>query len=238
MSNMITAIIPVRAGSRRLKNKNLALLAGETLLERKIRILKQVNQISSIIVSSNDDKMLSIAEECDAKTHRREDIYCDEVSTSFSDVIRNILSSFNSQHVLWATVTSPLLPPSTFEKAIEAYLGRASTDKDCSLISVVSYQKYLRHFNRAANYRTGRYHLPSQELSGYHELTNGIMISSYMSMMDKGYLYGEHPILLEVDKAESVDIDDVLDLAQATSWEKLISSGQYIPQPPRVFGEI
>ena len=39
---MITAIIPVREGSRRLKNKNVAPFAGTTLLINKINQLKQV----------------------------------------------------------------------------------------------------------------------------------------------------------------------------------------------------
>ena len=40
--NSITAIIPVREGSRRLKNKNVAPFAGTNLLINKINQLKQV----------------------------------------------------------------------------------------------------------------------------------------------------------------------------------------------------
>jgi N-acylneuraminate cytidylyltransferase len=38
----ITAIIPVREGSRRLKNKNIAPFAGSNLLVNKIKQLKEV----------------------------------------------------------------------------------------------------------------------------------------------------------------------------------------------------
>lgn len=58
----ITAIIPVREGSRRLKNKNIAPFAGTNLLINKINQLKQVEEISNIVVSSDSDLMLTMAE--------------------------------------------------------------------------------------------------------------------------------------------------------------------------------
>ena len=57
----ITAIIPVRAGSTRLKNKNVAPFAGTNLLVNKINQLKQVKDITKIVVSSDSDLMLEMA---------------------------------------------------------------------------------------------------------------------------------------------------------------------------------
>ena len=57
-----TAIIPVREGSRRLKNKNIAPFAGTNLLINKINQLKEVNEIEHIVVSSDSDMMLKMAE--------------------------------------------------------------------------------------------------------------------------------------------------------------------------------
>ena len=54
----ITAIIPVRAGSTRLKNKNVAPFAGTNLLVNKINQLKQVPEITRIVVSSDYDLIL------------------------------------------------------------------------------------------------------------------------------------------------------------------------------------
>ena len=51
----LTAIIPVRAGSQRVKNKNLKPFAGTTLLEIKIETLKKVQGIDEIIVSSDSE---------------------------------------------------------------------------------------------------------------------------------------------------------------------------------------
>lgn len=54
----MTAIIPVRAGSRRLKNKNILPFGDSNLLVWKIRQLKTVESIDNIIVSSDSDIML------------------------------------------------------------------------------------------------------------------------------------------------------------------------------------
>jgi len=67
----ITAVIPVREGSRRLKNKNVAPFAGTNLLINKINQLKQVPEISSIVVTSDSETMLAMAAREKALTHKR-----------------------------------------------------------------------------------------------------------------------------------------------------------------------
>lgn len=74
----ITAVIPVIAGSRRLPNKNILPFGDSNLLIHKIRQLKQVNEIDNIVVSSDSDKMLKMAETEGVLTHKREIEYCDE----------------------------------------------------------------------------------------------------------------------------------------------------------------
>ena len=57
----LTAIIPVRGGSRRLPNKNILPFGDSNLLVHKIRQLKQVDGINTIVVSSDSDVMLEMA---------------------------------------------------------------------------------------------------------------------------------------------------------------------------------
>ena len=49
----LTAIIPVREGSQRVKNKNIKPFAGSTLLDIKIEILKRVVGLDEIVVTSD-----------------------------------------------------------------------------------------------------------------------------------------------------------------------------------------
>lgn len=49
MKGGVTAVVPVRAGSRRLKNKNVAPFAGTNLLLNKIEQLKKVPEVERLV---------------------------------------------------------------------------------------------------------------------------------------------------------------------------------------------
>lgn len=57
----VEALIAVRSGSQRVVNKNIRPFAWSDLLTLKIEHLKNVKNLDGIIVNSNDNKMLEIA---------------------------------------------------------------------------------------------------------------------------------------------------------------------------------
>ena len=56
----ITAVIPIRSGSQRVKDKNLRPFANTTLMENKINSLLQVPELDSIIVNTNSEEVIEI----------------------------------------------------------------------------------------------------------------------------------------------------------------------------------
>ena len=62
MNRTISALIAVRSGSMRVKNKNLRDFNGRSLLELKIEQLKKIDDLDQIVVNSNCDEMLEVAE--------------------------------------------------------------------------------------------------------------------------------------------------------------------------------
>ena len=56
----ITAVIPIRSGSQRVKDKNLRPFANTTLMENKIEMLLNVPELDSIIVNTNSEKAIEI----------------------------------------------------------------------------------------------------------------------------------------------------------------------------------
>ena len=56
----ITAVIPIRSGSQRVKDKNLRPFAGTTLMENKIEMLLNVPELDSIIVNTNSEEAIEI----------------------------------------------------------------------------------------------------------------------------------------------------------------------------------
>lgn len=213
----ITAVIPVRAGSRRLKNKNIAPFAGTNLLLNKIEQLKKVSELARIVVSSDSDQMLSMALEAGVLTHKRGPEYCDEETKTFGEVVRHIAENVEGDHILWATATSPLVFPKVYSDAVKEYYLALAQGYD-SLASFEIIKRYLWDNKGPINYELGLKHVPSQQLPELYIVTDGILLAPREKMIEWSYFHGPNPYRFILDKRSSVDIDDGLDLAVARAW--------------------
>lgn len=214
----ITAVIPVRAGSRRLKNKNISDFNGTNLLINKIRQLKQVDEIDRIVVSSDSDVMLEMARENGALTHKRAPEYCDEMTKTFGEVVRHVAQSVEGDHILWATCTSPLVEPALYKRAIAEYFSALESGKYDSLASFEMIKRYLWTEEGPLNYELGLKHVPSQQLPPLYIVTDGILLAPREKMIEWAYFHGTKPYRFVIDKRAAVDIDDGLDLLCARAW--------------------
>lgn len=212
-----TAVVPVRAGSTRMRNKNIAPFAGTTLLQHKIAQLQQVSEIEKIVVSSDSDLMLAMAAEAGVETHKRASEYCDEKTRSFGEVVAHVCSSVEGENIVWATCTSPLVFPIHYKTAIAAYEIALKNGYD-SLISMERFQRYLWDDNGPVNYELGLNHVPSQQLPPLYFVTDGILIAPRVKMIEWNYFHGVNPYRFILAKRNSVDVDDALDLACAEVW--------------------
>lgn len=213
----ITAVIPVREGSTRLKNKNVAPFAGTNLLINKINQLKEVKEISRIVVSSDSDMMLTMAKERGVMTHKRSPEYCDEKTKSFGEVVRHVAENVEGTHILWATCTAPLVFPKVYRSAINEYFPALEAGYD-SLVSFEVIKRYLWDENGPVNYELGIKHVPSQQLPNLYIVTDGILLAPREKMIEWSYFHGRNPYRFILDKRTAVDIDDGLDLACARAW--------------------
>lgn len=213
----ITAIIPVREGSRRLKNKNIAPFAGTNLLINKINQLKQVQEIDDIVVSSDSELMLTMAQPQGVITHKRSPEFCDEKSKTFGEVVAHICENVPGDDIIWATCTAPLVFPKHYREAIKLYY-KAITDGYDSLVSMEKFKRYLWDDNGPLNYELGLRHVPSQQLKPLYYVTDGILIAPRNKMIEWKYFHGTNPYRYILDKRTSIDIDDGLDLACARAW--------------------
>lgn len=222
MKNSITAIIPVREGSQRLKNKNIQPFGKnvENLLTHKIEQLKQVKEISKIVVSSDSDVMLGMALSRGVEAHKRAPEYCDEKTKSFGEVVAHCAQSVEGDHILWATCTCPLVSPETYSKSIYCYFYGLEEGRD-SLISFEAVKRYMWDENGPVNYEFGLNHVPSQQLPDIFFPTFGITIAPREKMIEWNYFHGANPYKFIISKKESIDIDDELDMICARAWDEV-----------------
>lgn len=215
----ITAIIPVKKNSTRLPNKNILPFGDSNLLVHKIRQLKQVKAVNQIVVSTDSEVMLEMAEKEGAIPMPRPKQYADE-SLPISEFVTYLGDNLEGDHFMWSCATSPLVDEGLYSKAIELYLKKLSEGYD-SLVTVAPFQHYLMDESGPFNFKRGRLHTNSQQLKKLYLFTNGIQLTPHDKYIEWGDRIGERPYLMEVSKNESIDIDDVYDYEFALSvYEK------------------
>lgn len=212
---MFTAVIPVRAGSQRVKDKNIAPFGDSNLLVHKIRQLKGVASIDTVVVSSDSDVMLEMAKEEGVVPHRRSQEYCDEKTKTFGEVVRHICENVEGEHIVWAQCTSPLVTPALYADAIETYQKNLGAHD--SLASVEPFKRHVWDDSGPVNYQRGIAHPPSQRLPLWYFVT-GVFIAPRAKMIEWYHNIGANPYRYILSKIHSLDIDDELDLELAQSW--------------------
>ena len=107
---LVTAVIPVRGGSKGIPGKNLYRLGRDTLLERTIKIAKLCTYVDRVLVSTDNQEMYEIAQRyaAAAPALRPAELATDNAKTV--DVIVNLVETapIASGWVLLLQVTSPL----------------------------------------------------------------------------------------------------------------------------------
>ncbi len=213
MDKTITAVIPVKGKSTRLPNKNILPFADSNLLVNKIRQLKQVEEITDIIVSSDSDEMLTMGIEEGVKAIKRPQKYADE-SVPFGMFLEYISDEMPGDHIMWACATSPCVEPYLYRKAIRTYFEKLEEGYD-SLITCDPYKTYLMDEKGPLNFKMGLEHKNSEQLPMLYHFTNGINIAPKKKLKEWHYNYGLKAYRLLINKREAADIDDVYDYEMA-----------------------
>lgn len=221
----MTAVIPVRAGSRRLKNKNILPFGDSNLLVHKIRQLKQVSNLDKIVVSSDSEKMLQMAIDEGVDIHRRQIEYADEKTKTFGEVVAYIAHSIQDNDIMWSPCVCPLVNSTIYSDAINEYKKNIPDCYD-SLMSMQILKIFLWNDNGPINYELGLKHVPSQQLPNIYQMINGMFIAPRSKMIEWKYFHGPNPYKFIIDKAHAIDIDDELDLEAAKAYHKLLETQQ------------
>ena len=207
----VTAVIPVRAGSRRLPNKNILPFGDSNLLIHKIRQLKEVEEIDNIVVSSDSDEMLNMAKAEGVDTHKRALEYADEKTKTFNEVVEHVASSVIGDILMWTPCVCPLTSPRNYRDALINFKKFAVENGDYdSIISAKLFKEYLFDENGPLNYNPIK-HVPSQYLPEWKIIVNGFYIAKRLDMINWKYFFGKRPYLQVLTKKEAVDIDDAED---------------------------
>ena len=206
---MITALIPVRKGSQRVKNKNLKPFADSTLLDIKIETLKKVIGLDEIVVSSDSQEMLDIARKHNVTAHRREDYYAsNEVNNS--DFMQNLSTIVDEGHIMYSPCTSPLLSSETITEIVSKYKNNNLRN----IVTVTTQKHHMWLDGEPLNYDPSD--APnSQDLPDIYSVNYGCCIISCEDLHEFRNVVTDTPTFHVTDEIESIDIDTEFDFMVA-----------------------
>ncbi|MBX9187782.1 acylneuraminate cytidylyltransferase family protein [Bacteroides sp. K03] len=213
--DQIAFFLPTRKGSERVPNKNTRTFAGIKggILKLKLRQLLDVKRVDSIYVSTNDESTMEIAHSFSddrIKVIERPSELCLS-STVIEDFIDYIPTVVDAEHIFWVHATAPFADVDILNSALDSYesevLEKRSYD---SLLSVSKVQQFLwsKRKNDCVNHDRSIVKWPrTQDLEPLYEINHAFYINSkenYFKFHDR---IGSKPMLFELDKIHSFDID-------------------------------
>ena len=216
--NNLVAVIPVRKGSQRVINKNFRPFAGENLLIKKIKILKEVKFLEKIIINTDSDNAIDIAKKYGVDYWRREDYYASSECLN-SDFWQNVAETTNSKYLLFANCTSPLIKLETYQNTINIFKEKVVKGEFDSLNTVTELKEFIFLENKPINFSLNS--TPnSQNLPNTVILNFAINILSTENMFKHKSLVGKKPYLYKLDEVEGIDINSETDFEIAEFFYK------------------
>lgn len=203
----IIAVIPARAGSKGIPNKNIRLINGKPLIYYSIKNALDSKFINEIIVSTDSKEVEIIARQMGVDVKRRsEELSGDDIT--LDGVIYDAVKDNDYEYVITMQPTSPTLNVETLDSAIEYAIDK----KLDTVISAVNKPhlawKVDEKGNKVKDYKE---RLNRQYLPPYYLETGAFVISKY-NVVDEKSRIGKFMDVYEISENEAIDIDTFSDL--------------------------
>ena len=209
------AIIPARAGSKGLPNKNVLMLGNKPLIAYTIEAALKSEEFERVIVSTDSLEYKYIAEKFGAEVFMRSKELSNDKASSFV-VIEDVLNKIETtvDYFILLQVTSPFRNENhikesikVFENGISEYdflVSMQKSDKSSSLIKPIYNSGTLEEYNiDYSNYSRQKY-------DEYHP-NGAIFIGKVKEYLEQKHFFGKRAKAYFMNKEDSIDIDDSLD---------------------------
>ena len=207
----IIGVIPVKANSDRVKQKNLRKFSNTNLFELKISQLKKTKKLKNFMVSSESRGILDIAKKNGFLTHLRNPYY----STSkvpMSKVYSYIAKNTPSKFIAWINVTNPLATSKIYDDAVEKFTKLRNYD---CLLSAIDNKENFFFKGKPINFKRSPWPR-SQDLEPLVSLPFVINILKTSNLIKWGSCVGKKPFFFKMNNLIATDIDtkDQFDFAE------------------------
>lgn len=222
MKPKILAIVPARAGSKRLPKKNTKLLDGLPLVAYTFEAIKTSKYISTTITTSDCPEVLKVAAQYPNTYSLKRPAELASDKASMVDVLLHA-ADYAKQLDIFDVIcvlqpTSPLRTTQDIDKAIELYIEKQAK----GVISLAKCQHSplwatsLDTLGEFKLFMKGLTNTRSQDLKEFYQLNgaiylvdNDLLLSSKKLFLDEDY----YPFIMPTEN--SIDIDSLLDFKLA-----------------------
>lgn len=203
----ILAVIPARAGSKGIPNKNIRIIGGRPLVYYSIKNALDSDYITDVIVSTDSDAVRIIAEQMGAKVKWRNSDLCGDAVTLDAVIADAIPEETEWDYIVTMQPTSPTLRVGTLDAAIK-YTIDNGFDTVISAINAPHLSWGEKEGKKVPNYteRLNRQYLPPCYME------TGAFVVSLASVVTPLTRIGEKVDVFEVPEDEAQDVDNFEDL--------------------------
>lgn len=203
----ILAVIPARAGSKGIPNKNIRIIGGKPLIYYSINNAISSKYITDTVVTTDSDAVRIIATQMGASVRWRDERLCRDEVTLDAVIDDAVDRSVDWDYVVTMQPTSPTLSVDTLDRAI-AYAIENDLDTLISAINAPHLSWGVKDGKKVPNYkeRLNRQYLPPNYLE------TGAFVVSKASVVTEKTRIGQKVDVFEVPENESVDVDNFQDL--------------------------
>ena len=203
----ILAVIPARAGSKGIPNKNIRIVCGHPLIYYSIKNALDSEYITDVIISTDSPEVRIIATQMGTKYKWRDKSLCGDAVTLDSVVYDAIPKEEQWDYIVTMQPTSPTLKVETLDAAIKYSIDN-NLDTCISAFNAPHLSWREENGKKVPNYekRLNRQYLPSNYLE------TGAFVISKASVVTPQTRIGEKVDVFEVSEDEAQDVDNFNDL--------------------------
>jgi len=205
----LLAVITARAGSKRLKNKNLTLLNKKPLIYWTIKLAQKISEIKKIVISTDSSKILNVSRKYGLKTNWLRPKKIAKDNSTSEEVVKHAYlkekeEGFNADAIILLQPTSPFRNLKLIKKAIKIF----KKNPKIPLISVSE----LKYNNKILALSKKKLFLLRNQKKIF--LPNGsvFIIDSKQAYKSKNYLEMKMNFIVFDRIKENIDIDTKQDL--------------------------
>lgn len=212
----VLALVPARGGSKGLPGKNLAEVAGRSLVRRAVDVARAVPAVDDVVVSSDAEAILAEGRRAGATALRRPaELATDDATTDA--VVRHVLAQRPAVTVLvLLQPTSPLRTAEDLSACLDA-LGSAPSAVTVAPLEHPAEWLFRLHEGGVLDPLLGweRMVARRQEAGPAYALNGAVYVARADHLRAGGRLVGPGTVAVPMPPGRSVDVDDSIGLALA-----------------------